>query len=273
MNRIISRLHEPTTTLTTKAMNILNHHLLTASLSLVALTGLAEAGTINWGGAFNTTNYSADGSALQTGPSAGSLTGAVSYELGIFQNANGTEFIPGANNTGQWSDRWVPFETLAGSSATAKSLYNLGSSYFGNIAVMGTGNDKIPSVSSSAVGGTLVSGFQAYIWGFDTKTLGLESAEWFLVTGKDGVASGSSTNNWVVPDSNASGNDTFDVQWDIASASIAIVGQINNNKGGGEMVDPLDPFGTSDHQFATIPEPSSVVLSLLASLALLRRKR
>ncbi len=39
------------------------------------------------------------------------------------------------------------------------------------------------------------------------------------------------------------------------------------------MADPEDSFDLLDHQFATVPEPSSVMLSLLASLALMRRKR
>ena len=33
------------------------------------------------------------------------------YELGIFQNADGTEFIPTYENADEWEDRWAVFET------------------------------------------------------------------------------------------------------------------------------------------------------------------
>ena len=112
--------------------------------------------------------------------------------------------------------------------------------------------------------------------GGDTKDLdGPEQPEWFLVTGKDGGATGATTQNWVVPDSSTTNNASFDIQWDIASASEAIVGRIDNNIGAGGMVDPVpgDNFDPSDHQFATVPEPSSAVLLLITTLGLLRRKR
>ena len=86
-------------------------------------------------------------------------------------------------------------------------------------------------------------------------------------------SAGAGTINWVVPDSSASNNATFDIQWDIASASVAIVGQIDNSLGSGEMVQPAEAFGASDHQFASVPEASSLLLTALASLAMIRRRR
>ncbi|YCM42170.1 PEP-CTERM sorting domain-containing protein [Verrucomicrobiaceae bacterium 227] len=280
MNDQHSKLHQSTTQ-ATKAMNTLNRHLLTSSLTLAALTGAARAGTINWGGAFFTTNYSADGTALESGPTAESGTGEVMYELGIFQNADGSEFTPTFDNASEWNERWVPFTANDSTTTSATSAYSteLGigggpENYFGNIAAVGSSPEQISTVSSAAAGGTLVHGYQAYIWGYDSKDIsGTKQPEWFLVTGSDSGASGPTSKNWVLPDSTASNNATFDIQWDIASASVAIVGQIDDNKGGGEMVDPGNAFDVSDHQFATVPEPGSVMLSLLAGLALLRRKR
>lgn len=248
-------------------------HLLATSMILAALTGATQASTINWGGAFFTSNYSADGTALESGSTAAVASGEVMYELGVFQNADGSEFTPSYANVSEWEARWVPFTANDATITSASSDYDSVSGYFGNVASMGTGLEQVGSVSSSATGGTLVYGFQAYVWGFDTKDLsGPEQPEWFLVTGKDAGSTDSSTQNWVVPDSSASNNASFDIQWDIASASEVIVGRIDNNIGGGEMVDP-GPLGESDHQFATIPEPSSMLLTALAGLALLRRKR
>ena len=275
MNLQHSQIQQPMTQ-ATNAMKTLNNHLLTASLTLAALTGASQAGTINWGGAFFTTNYSADGTNLESGPTAEVASGEVMFELGVFQNADGSEFTPSFGNVKEWNDRWVPFTANDNSTTSATSEYNTedGANYFGKIAAVGSSSEQISTVSSSASGGTLVHGFKAYIWGFDSKDVsGTKQPEWFLVTGTDSAASGASSSNWVVPDSSASNNGTLDIQWDIASASAAIVGRIDDNKGGGEMTDPPELFGPSDHQFATVPEPSSVVLGLLASLTLLRRKR
>lgn len=258
-------------------MKTLNSHLLTATFTLAALTGSSLAGTINWGGAFYTSNYNASGTDLQSGPTAEVASGEVMYELGIFQNVDGSEFIPTFANASEWNDRWVNLNQ-SGSSATS-AYVGLDDNdevvnYFGGIAAVGASGDQIQTVSSSGSGGTVVYGFQAYIWGYDTKDISNGARpEWFLVTGKDGGASGATTNNWLVPDSNASNNGTLDIQWDINSASVAIVGRIDDNIGSGHMLNPSGSLEHSDHQFATVPEPSSVLLTLLASLSLLRRKR
>ena len=253
-------------------MNIKRRCLQSAVLSLVLSTGGIQAATVNWGGAFFTTNYSADGTGLNIGPTATDPGGNVLFELGVFQNADGSEFTPTYANIDEWEDRWVPLDSVGNSSS---STYDVTASYFGDVATIGEAAGQITTVSSSATGGVLVHGFRAYIWGYDTKDLsGPEQPEWFLATGIDGTASGSTSNNWIVPDSSANNNGTLDIQWDIASASVAIVGRIDDNIGDGEMVDPLVPFEHSDHQFATVPEPSGVLLSLLAAgVVLIRRQR
>ena len=255
-------------------MSLLKQAHLIAGLTFIALLGATQAGTINWGGAFFTSNYSADGTELEKGPTEAVHSGDVFYELGIFQNADGTEFTPSFSNADEWEDRWVPLVANDNTITSASSEYDDVQRYFGNIATVGNKDDQISTVGSSGTGGVVVHGFQAYIWGYDIKELdGIVQPEWFLVTGRDEGATGATTNNWVVPDSSASNNITFDIQWDIASASEAIVGQIDNNRGGGEMVDPEAPFGESDHQFATVPESGSVFLLLLGTLSLIRRRR
>jgi hypothetical protein len=281
MNLKTRQIHDinlPTQT-TRKAMQHLKTPHLIASLILGVLMGSSQAATINWGGAFFTSNYSADGTALEIGPTAAVPSGEVMYELGVFQNADGTQFIPTYANVDEWSDRWVVLKANDNTVDSATSEYDSTVGYFGNIASMGDQDEQISTVSSSPSGGTVVHGFQAYIWGFDTKDLdGPEQPEWFLVTGKDaGDGSNPSTTNWLVPDSSTTNNVSFDIQWDIASASEAIVGRIDNNIGAGGMVDPVrgGNFDHSDHQFATVPEPSSVILFLFSALTLtlIRRKR
>jgi len=243
-------------------------------LAILSLTGPAQAATVNWGGGFFSTNYSADGTGLEVGASAGSATGEVMYELGVFQNDDGSEFTPTYANASEWSDRWVPLAANNASIAAATSGYNdSGNSYFGNVVSFGTMTEQITTAASSATGDVVVHGFQAYIWGFDTKDISSEKAEWFLVTGQDSAASGPATNNWVIPDSSASNNGSLDIQWDIASASTPIVGRIDDETGAGEMTDPGETFEDLDHQFASIPEPSGIALLLLGSLTLLRRYR
>lgn len=268
-------LHETSPIQPKKAMNTLNRHLLTTCFTLAALTGASQAGTINWGGAFFTSNYRADGTALESGPTAEVPSGEVMYELGIFQNADGSEFTPTFANVDEWAARWVILTANDTTTTTATSDYEATAGYFGNIAAMGATSEQISTVSSSVSGGTLVHGYQAYVWGFDSKDIsGTKQPEWFLVTGQDSGASGPTSTNWVLTDSSASNNGTLDIQWDIASASVAIVGRIDDNTGGGTMTDPGESFGLSDHQFATVPEPGSIMLSLLAGLALMgRRKR
>jgi hypothetical protein len=244
------------------------------TLAILSLTGLAQAATVNWGGGFFSTNYSADGTGLEVGQSAGSATGEVMYELGVFQNGDGSEFIPSFANVSEWSDRWVSLVDNNGSIAEAISGYNeSGFNYFGGAVSFGTTGEQISTVEGSSNGD--ITGFQAYIWGFDSmdsKDFSSGKAEWFLVTGEDG-GSGSSDSNWVIPDSSASNNGSLAITWDIASASTPIVGRIDNETGAGGMLDPGAGFGNLDHQFAIVPEPSGVALLLLGTLTLLRRKR
>jgi len=256
-------------------MNFQKKTMKTASLSflLLGLISGAQAASISWGGAQFSNNYSADGTNLQNGVSAGSNQGTVSFAIGIFTNSDGSSFTPTLDNLNEWDSRFVSFGTAGESGYTDTNFpgTSLAENYFGGWIDLGTGAGKV-STTTTVAGNTLIEGRQVYLWGYDTRdTGGLNGAEWLLVTGSSSDI-GSTDTNWLVPNDDG-GNGDFVRTWDINNASTAIVGRINDNDGGGETTDPGTPLGLSDVQFATVPEPSSAFLILLGSLGLLRRRR
>ncbi len=241
------------------------------ALALCLLGQSAIAGTITWGGGFSSTNYNASSNDLQSEDTAAVAGGNVTFELGIFQNTDGSEFTPELSNIEMWMDRFVPITDADTPSPTSSYVTSSNISRgFGGTVEVGANTNQVQTLESSSTGGSLVEGFRVYIWGYDTKTIDeTQLPEWFLVTG----TGTDDQNNWVLPDSDESNNGTFEKTWDIASATTAVVGRIDDNIGEGEMMDPMSPFGNSDLQFATVPEPSSVLLLLLASTGVLRRRR
>ena len=230
--------------------------------------------TIIFGGTFFADVFSADGTQVESGASAGSETGEVNFQLGVFVDVDGmggvSEFTPSTASVGEFESRFVGLGFSDFNSGTITSddggsslaANNFGSSIAFDSSSTLTGLDGMTSTISPSQ----IQGFQLYIFGydsFDLQTSG-SSAEFFLATGND----------FVVPTFNGLGanNDNFPVVFDVNSASTALIGRIDESTGGGSF-EVTPTLGVDDFQFATVPEPSAFILLSLGALTSLRRKR
>jgi len=231
----------------------MNTILLGGSL-LFLCSGLTRAATVSWGNAHETQNYSSDATPLETGS-----PGSVMFELGIFETPGGSEFTPTFENRADWQANWKPF-------TGGVSDYNNPVAGRGAAATEENTFTGLVTFSDDA----FTAGRQVYIWGFNQKAEtdgGGTFSEWVLFTGTD---NSSPDTNWVIPNGNGQGQPTR--TWDVFNANSAIVGKIPDSTGDGEMTDP-GALSFDDLQFATIPEPSAMLLSLLSGVMILRRKR
>lgn len=250
----------------------MNQPLKLTTLILCGYAGLSSlnAATISWGGAFGSSHYAADGSSLETGTGPTDVT----FELGIFVEADGTAFSPTTANASDWQARWVPVtrnDGLDGPDTTTPGS----SDFFPDTGFFGD-NAEIGSLPEATDNSSLTSGRQVYIWGFDDQSFTEGQAnppEWLLFTGADGGTTPSST-NWLVPEADGSTQGDPPLIWEVTNANTAVFGRIPNSVGGGSF-DPVPvPFGPDDTQFAVVPEPSSTLMGLIfGGSLLLRRKR
>lgn len=230
--------------------------------------------TIVFGGAFFADAFSADGTALESGASAGSATGEVTFRLGVFVDVDNfgvvSEVTPSLDSVTEFSRTFLGLAvsdfntdpiTLDDGTTTAPAN-NFGAGIeFDVTSTLSHIDGTVSAVSASSI-----AGFQLYIFGYDTFPPDISSteAELFLVTGDD----------FVTPNVNApgGGNSNFPVVVDVNNASTAVIGRIDNGTGEGETEG--NPFlGPDGLQFAIVPEPSSLVLVLLSGLSLFRRRR
>ena len=244
-------------------------------VSILGLCPMSLFGTnIVFGGTFFADVFSADGTQVESGASAGSETGEVNFQLGVFVADDGmggvSEFTPSTASVGEFESRFLGLGFSDFNSGTITSddggssiaANNFGSSIAFDSSSTLTGLDGMTSTISPSQ----IQGFQLYIFGydsFDLQTSG-SSAEFFLATGND----------FVVPTFNGLGanNDNFPVVFDVNNASTAVIGRIDGSTGGGSF-EVTPTLGVDDFQFATVPEPSALILLSLGALTSLRRKR
>jgi len=246
------------------------------TLGIAAFLPMSSYGTtIVFGGTFFADTFSADGTALESGASAGSSTGEVNFQIGVFANVDGntgnvTEITATIGDTGQFTQQFLSIGSSAFNSdpillddgVTQIPANNFGATIQFDSALLINEFDG----TASSVTAESIAGFQLYILGYDASPDGfaLGTSELFLATG----------DSFVLPDADPPGVgiNNLPLVVDINSADTAIIGRIAGSNGGGATSDGQSL--TSDgFQFAVVPEPSTSLLLLLSSLFLMRRVR
>ena len=140
-----------------------------------------SATDINWNSTVGATNCTSAGAAELMG-------GGFVFELGAFTG----DFVPEADNTGEWAQHWVALD---------RAEYNPTTKFFSSKAALAS--NALPFHWSR----------RAYIWGFDQNNPG----EWILVT----------NSGWFWPFASSIAPP---VTWSIgASGTVAIVGEVNGS--------------------------------------------
>lgn len=244
-------------------------------LSLLAvLTFPCSGTTIVFGGTFFADIFSADGTDLESGPSAGSATGEVTFRLGVFAEADEfgglTEVTPTLDSVSDFSMQFLGLATSDFDSDPVlldDGMTSLPANHFGSAIAFDTSSTLSQFDGSvSSVTPDAIAGFQLYIFGYDSFQLDISNSEseLFLVTGDD----------FIVPDVNApdTGNGNFPIVVDINTANTAIIGRIDDSTGGGETMGNPN-LGPDGGQFAVVPEPSAIMLLFFSGVCFLRRRR
>jgi hypothetical protein len=171
------------------------------------------------------------------------------FELGSFFNG----FVPTSSNVDQWLSNWEVFDS---------TTYDTDFSYFaGDVYVQAGVTSSNPTASTLSF-----SGLDAYIW-VRKGDVPIEGAEWLLTRSTD----------WAFPVDGPECCDLTLQEWSTAS-DLTILddplwGRQHNVLGPGEYT--TNSSGSASLQtFTFIPEPSSFLLSAVAAMgALLRRRR
>ncbi|BCU77642.1 PEP-CTERM sorting domain-containing protein [Luteolibacter sp. LG18] len=213
--------------------------------SVAMLLGLGSSGviaaTVTWGSDY----------ASQISTSTGDgVDSSYTIEMGVFVNG----FVPTVDNTTEWAANWRTLDTAE---------YDPINGYFtGTFDIQSDGS----STGTGADSGVVFSGMMSYVW---VHSNGPEDTypEWFL------ARSGS----WVVPDAPAQDccDNTLPVQWaisDLGNGDTPVIGARGNSIGGGVASEPGN-YDLQTYLVLTVPEPSSLVLSLVSLGLLLRRRR
>lgn len=192
-------------------------------------------------------------------------------QLGFFEDTLAGDFVPDESNVANWVTQWRVFDEAS------INLDGDGSDYFTSEAWVGfdgksyVNSGGAPVLNTDEGTNTLglnYTGQTAYIWLYNQKTPAPSaSTEWFLARMTD----------WILPaGSNDCCDTTLNLQWSISQLDTANVtpiwGAQSGEIGDGHYTDPTP--GVYDIQtFTFIPEPSSLLLAVLGSSLLLRRKR
>lgn len=218
-----------------------------ASLTLLSLGQASTFGrTIEWGNAVGDVVVNSQGIALDD---------SYIFELGTFGS-----FVPTESNLSLWAANWKVFDR-----ATAPALdgWNSTLGFFGSAATLEV--DLTSSESPPLPPYTFLQGEQAYIWVYNGYTIDALT-EWALITNDS--LDGNSADDWLFP---APGGKTdVPLEWRLSNASRVGFGGLNDEEGpGGYTVDP----GLFALQTHTVPEPSGLLLALLAVLIGAARRR
>lgn len=246
---------------------------LTILSSLFCAGGLVHGGTIVWGGSVGDINI--DSEALP-------LTSTMTFQLGVFTNReDGGAFDPQVESFDLWESHWVAFdqsvysEIVQNGQTTEFGLYTGGATLLTDFT---SSSERLPAISPKP---TFEAGAQAYVWGFNDQSVGLNT-EWLLVTNDSN--DGNSDDDWLIPSPSTHSPDTN--QFRIAGATHAVVGSLGTYRsdsndsdlivGQGFAKNPPDkPFSIQTYAlFPAVPEPSSALLFMLGlSSVVLRRRR
>lgn len=249
---------------------------LLVSLSLVLLLALipierANAGSIVWGGSVGDLNV--DSRALP-------LTSAMTFQLGVFtDNEDGSSFDPESGSYDLWQSHWVAFdqsiysEIVQDGETTEFGLYTGGATLLGDLT---SNSDRVPGLSPKP---TFEPGAQAYIWGFNDQSVGLNT-EWLLVTNDS--SDGNAEDDWTIPSPSSHSPDTTQLR--IAGATKAVVGALGTYRsddnssdiliGDGDVLSRPEQFSIQTHTLLPIvPEPSSALLILIGFGSVMFRRR
>lgn len=212
-----------------------NNLTLVASLLMaIALPRASNATGISWSSAPLDNLLQADG--ITT------MDGTFEFELGGFTSG----FTPTAGNLSLWESNWIVFDT-----ATVANGGWSPTPPFPNYTSSATANAAAPGfITSSETGQTFTIGQQAYMWTFNTQTIG-SGAEWSLIT----------NTAWLYPANNPF---SFGLDWVLGDpANTAVVGATSFD--GGTFISTL--------QTQAVPEPGSALLVAVAGVLIRLRRR
>lgn len=205
---------------------------------LGSITPHAAGQTLNWGSEVFSDIVDSHGQALDES--------TFLFQLGTFEAG----FIPTSENTHEWSARWHVFDQAA---------YNESLGYFTSSVLMN--DDGTSSYNPGAV--SSFEGQAAYLWIFNSPDLGT-TTEWFLGTAP----------SWVFPDAEPGCCDNESVvQWsvsDLDGPDTPVWGSQSGIAGDGYYT---VTGGYTLQTFTIIPEPSTSLLAMCSSLALLVHRR
>lgn len=219
---------------------------LIAALLLLASGFRSEARTINWGSAVGDTLLTSNGVLLSD---------VFTFELGTFGG-----FVPSVSNLDQWGANWKIFDRAI---APAIDGWDSGSGFFSGTATLeadGT-SDSSPPLPAF----TFTEGEQAYIWVYNTLAVD-STTEWALVTNNS--LDGNPLDDWLMPAHSAQVQQPL--EWRLSNATEVPFGGLNDDEGPGDYTVTPPSFELQTH---TVPEPSSILLAMLAGLAGISRRR
>jgi hypothetical protein len=185
-------------------------------------------------------------------------------QLGFFESA--LTGGPTVDNVADWVNHWKVFDEAS------INLNDTGSDYFTSEAWVGADGQSYvnsggaPVLNPDADLGLNFAGQEAYIWLYNSKTPSL-TTEWFLARVSD----------WILP----AGSDdccdpTFNLQWNVsqlATNEITPVWGAQSGKLGNGYYTDTTPGAYELQTFTFIPEPSSLLMAVIGSSLLLRRRR
>lgn len=215
----------------------------------MAVCGISNAQTLNWGSAVFTDLIDSEGNTLPEG--------VYTFEIGVFANS----FVPEESNVNQWLANWRVFDSAAynGYSGPGDPIYG----YF-------TGTEQIGDGVTNETTTYSFAGMSAYLW-IRKGDQAEEGSEWFL---------GRAT-NWTFP---ATGGGCCEndppIEWSVSdlvtNGDTPLWGNHGGIEGSGEHTFTGTYGGTGPYVVQTytfIPEPSSLLLAALSAGLMFRRRR
>jgi hypothetical protein len=207
------------------------------TLFCFAVADRIDAQTLNWGNVVGEPIVTSEGNPIDN---------TFVFQLGAFDAG----FVPEFSNANQWLQNWRIFDTAAYDSTFG---FSTATAYIRD------------GVTSAEPGASTLSfaGLDAYIW-IRNADDAVEGSEWLLTR----------ASTWKFPITGGDCCDTTVLEWsvsDLDSTTTPIIGGHNGVVGPGVFTPPSSTTGLQTHTF--IPEPSSVVCAILASMLVVMRRR